>query len=82
MSRSRKKTPICGIAKCDSAKPYKKERAGEERTRERNLIHQAALGDEVAGERLEVEQAPWNEWASDRDGKQWLGDRHPKAMRK
>ncbi len=74
MSRSTKHTAICGIAKPDSAKDYKKSRAGAERAHERDLIREASKGNERAAESLEVETKPWNEWSCDRDGKQYFGN--------
>ena len=73
MSRSKKKTPICGMTTAQSDKPYKKIRAGTERAKERALTQKAILGDESATESLEVENAPFNDWAGEKDGKQWFG---------
>lgn len=72
MSRSKRKTPIVGNTLSESDKEYKKERAGQERARERSLIHDAKLDSEEAQDALGAEQAPWNEWATARDGKQYL----------
>jgi len=49
---------------------------------ERLLTREAALGDELAAEALEIEHVPWNEWECERDGKHWIGDKYPKLMRK
>lgn len=93
MSRSRKKTPIHGITTAKSTKGYKKQRAGEERAAERKLLHAAkatmttaldddAVSSDVTAE-LSHEQAPWNEWDCERDGKVWFDPKkHPKMMRK
>jgi hypothetical protein len=74
MSRSKKKTPITANTYAETCKDYKRERASRERAHERDLLREAEKGDEKAQEKLEVERAPWNEWASDRDGKHWIGD--------
>lgn len=82
MSRSYRKTPIVGIAKSENVRWYKQLRASTERTLERMLLRKASLEDENAAADLSVEQEPWNEWNSPRDGKQWIGNRYPKLLRK
>jgi len=61
---------------------YRKQRAGEERAAERELIARAMKGDEDAASELEVEQSPWNEWSCPRDGLQWWPEATDKDMRK
>lgn len=73
MSRSYKKSPIDGIAVVNRGmSEYRKERAGRERAAQRNLLANAQRGDENAANTLEVEQEPWDEWMSPRDGLQYL----------
>lgn len=73
MSRSRRKTPIIGIASVGrgSMRSYRKERAGQERAAQRALLGKAA-SDDAAAAALSDEQAPWNEWDCPRDGKQYV----------
>ena len=76
MSRSRKKTPKTGIASGSGMDRFKQMRAGQERARLRTAMTQMEPSADGSG--LEVEMAPWDEWDSPRDGKQWLGGRWPR----
>lgn len=74
MARSRRKTPIVGIATADSEKAFK----AREHRRERRSVATAL----AAGEDPPEPKAFGNPWAGDKDGKQWIGDRHPHLLRK
>lgn len=77
MSRSCRKTPITGIAGSSSEKWYKRFRAKKERAKVKEVL---SLG---LYDLLEIELAPWNEWDTGRDGKQWFDPLvYPKLMRK
>jgi hypothetical protein len=73
MSRSRRKTPITGMTTARSNKAFKV----IEHRRERALTRSAMA---VGREDTLHPKMTGDEWASPRDGKQWLGDRHPKLM--
>lgn len=74
MARSRRKTPIVGITTAETEKPFKvAEHRRERRTIKAKLRHDDDLPDP---------KAFGDPWDGDKDGKQWLGDRHPKFMRK
>jgi hypothetical protein len=82
MSRSYKKTPITGNAG-ESDKNYKRIRAGRERMRQRNRLHDYQAGLELAELWLRDELSPWDAWASDKDGKRYFDARkYPYLMRK
>jgi len=76
MSRSYKKHPFCGIAST-SDKWYKRMRHGAERSRLRaKLAHWDFDG-------LEFELAPYDDWASPKDGKiRFDPTKYPELMRK
>ena len=74
MSRSRRRTPIVGITKADSDK---RDKALANR-RHRRAVHMALADDIEAPDRREVTNAA----TFSKDGKQWIGDRHPELMRK
>ena len=75
MSRSRRKTPICGIAVADSDKDYK---AAEHR-RERRAVRIAI----EAGDDIPAAKAYGNPWDSPKDGKKFFdAENHPSIMRK
>jgi hypothetical protein len=74
MSRSRRRTPIVGMTTAESDKPFKV----AEHRRERRIVRSAIK----AGDDSPTVRLFGNPWASDKDGKQWLGDRHPDLMRK
>ena len=76
MSRSRKKTPIFGIASAKSSKWYKAHKHGQERARSRDAIKHGEY------ELAEVELAPWNEWGSPRDGQQYWFEPESQYWRK
>ena len=78
MSRSRRKTPICGHTSAKSDHAWKKAAA-------RALRHRVK---QELNAKLECERSPgkrWdliNPWSSDKDGKHWFGARHPELLRK
>ena len=73
MSRSYKKSPIDSICVVNRGmSKYRKERAGKERAKQRDLLTSAFFGNEDAAALLEIEQEPWNEWDCPRDGLQYL----------
>lgn len=74
MSRSRRKTPIVGMTTAESDKRFKQ----AEHRRERRAVKSVDLA--IAD--LPARQAFGNAALSEKDGKQWLGDRFPKLMRK
>ena len=74
MSRSRRSTPIVGMTKAESDKAFKAASHRQERAAVRTALscdgeppHHHAFG---------------SSWDSQKDGKQWLGERHPDLMRK
>lgn len=72
MSRSRRKTPICGIACAPSDKPFKV----AEHRRERRALRQAS---DIEGFKGDY----GNPWDSPKDGKKMFDPkRWPKGMRK
>ena len=64
MSRSRKRTPICGITTARSDRAWKRRGHRSYRQCERQALH---AGRDVPDRRLCM-----NVWASDKDGKQWV----------
>lgn len=78
MSRSRKKTPISGIAKEESDKPYKKKHSRQERRAVtdalKKIINQGAApeADEIVG--LEHPQVKYDDWNTPKDGKKYWND--------
>jgi hypothetical protein len=75
MSRSHRHTPVTGICCATSEKLYKRLRAKLERRKVKAAIRR---GDSPA-----YELAPWDEWASGRDGKYVSDPReHPELLRK
>lgn len=74
MARSRRKTPISAHTMAESDKPFKQQENRRYRSRVRQAIH---IGIEPPSAKLFG-----NEWSAPKDGKQWLGDRHPHLMRK
>lgn len=74
MSRSHRKTPVCGITTAESDKLFK---AAEHR-RERRAVRSV-----LPGEDAPAPKQFGNPWASPKDGKQWFDPaRQPKLMRK
>jgi hypothetical protein len=75
VSRSYRRTPIIGFACSHSEKFYKRLRGKQERQRARVAL--------AKGEPAHFEFAPWDEWVTGRDGKQWFDpEQHPRLMRK
>ena len=74
MSRSFRKTPVVGVAKAESDKPFKV----REHRRERRAVKAALKADGP----LPDPRAFGNPWASEKDGKQFLADPEPRDMRK
>jgi len=77
MSRSRRKTPIFGIAKCPSEKDDKRVCHGIFRRMERDAIA-AEQFDACPGKMA----AAMNIWTMGKDGKSWWGDAPAKYLRK
>ena len=66
MSRSRRSTPILGIACSQSGeKQYKRYRAKKERAKVKEAFAHLRYDD------LTFEQEPWDEWDCARDGKKY-----------
>lgn len=78
MSRSRRKTPICGITTADSDHRWKKMAARTLRHRVKQDLNTTLDGDIHAGKRWDM----INPWSSDKDGKHWFGNACPEHMRK
>ena len=78
MSRSRRRTPICGITTAESDHAWKAAAARKLRRHVRQLLKHTHDGDQFSGKRWDLV----NPWSSDKDGKHWFGNRHPKLMRK
>jgi hypothetical protein len=83
MAHSVRSTPIIGCCKAPRGmRAYKRRRAKQERTQARTLIHQVQIGNENAAAALSHELAPWDKWASPRDGKSYVGHGEPRLLRK
>jgi hypothetical protein len=79
MSRSVRKTPIIGIAG-DSDKSFKKAENKRKRAQVKVALNNA---DDLENVELPDEKEYGDPWASNKDGKQYLGwDTNPKWMRK
>lgn len=78
MSRSRKKTPICGMTSAESDAQWKAESARALRHRVKQQLTKELHTNDFPGKRWDLV----NPWSSAKDGKGWFGDRHPKLMRK
>lgn len=78
MSRSRKKTPIGGIAKAASDKPYKKKHSRQERRAVTDALKRVTNqgadpeSDEIVD--LEHEQVRYDDWDTPKDGKKYWDD--------
>jgi len=75
MTRSRKKSPSCGITKAASEKDDKVRAHRQERRAVKRVIQT----DEDA---VPASKAFGNPWAAAKDGRQWFGDKTSKLMRK
>lgn len=75
MARSRRKTPIIGIAVCDSEKSWKR---GANRKLRRAVRAALIRGDDVLPELREVS----NVWTFGKDGKLYWPDLEPRYLRK
>ena len=74
MSRSFRKTPVVGVAKAESDKPFKV----REHRRERRVVKAALRTDDPLPDRRAFGD-PWN---GDKDGKRFLDAPAPRDMRK
>lgn len=74
MSRSRRKTPIVAHTMAESDKPFKQQENRRYRTRVRQALRVNA---DIPNRKLFG-----NEWSAPKDGKHWIGERHPHLMRK
>ena len=78
MSRSFKKNPICGWAKCESEKDDKRFANRRIRRINRVLLEKYQLGDELKDRKL-----LYNVWDLGKDGKQVFNpEKFPELMRK
>lgn len=78
MSRSYKKTPVCGLTRAESDQPWKAEVA----RKTRRIVHQR-LRETLDGDTLpEKRWAVVNPWDAPKDGKQWLTEDRVRWMRK
>lgn len=78
MSRSRRKTPICGITTADSEALWKAKAARRLRAAIRVSLKEQPEGEAFPGKRWDVVD-PWD---GPKDGKRWLRSKHAKLMRK
>lgn len=78
MSRSRRKSPICGMTTACSDHAWKKTASRKLRRAVRQSLKATLDGDRFAGKRWDLV----NPWSSEKDGKTWFGDRHPDYLRK
>lgn len=78
MSRSRRKTPITGIACARTDHPWKKKASRKLRRAVRQLLKTTLDGDGFAGKRWDLVDP----WTSDKDGKFWFGPDRPELLRK
>lgn len=78
MSRSRRRTPICGYTSAKSEHVWKK-RASRSLRHWAKQVLAASLNDtRFSGKRWER----LNPWDGDKDGKHWFGQRYPRLLRK
>lgn len=78
MSRSRKKTPICGITAARSDSEWKAKAARILRHRVKQTLAKEMSADEFAGKRWDAV----NPWSAPKDGKSWFGESYPTCRRK
>jgi hypothetical protein len=78
MSRSRRKTPICGITTASSDSEWKAMVARRLRHRVKQELTSGLECDRFAGKRWDLD----NPWSVPKDGKTWFGRRHPEYLRK
>jgi hypothetical protein len=75
MSRSRRKTPICGMSTAPSDKAFK--------TAEHKRARRAVNARDLAQDDAPSHKKFGNQWAAPKDGKQWIdAGRFPEIMRK
>lgn len=78
MSRSRRRTPICGYTNACSDHAWKQAAARKLRRYVRQTLKATNDGDQFSGKRWELV----NPWSSDKDGKHWFATGLPKLLRK
>ena len=78
MARSRKKTPICGKTTARSDARWKAMVARTLRHRVKIQLEQELHTDDFSGFRWDAV----NPWMSEKDGKSWVGNRHPRYLGK
>lgn len=78
MSRSRRKTPICGMTSAASDAQWKAASARALRHGVKQQLSKELHTDDFPGKRWDLV----NPWSSDKDGKGWFGKGDPKLMRK
>lgn len=78
MSRSHRKTPITGITTAKSDAWWKAMAARKLRHRVKQELNATLEADRFAGKRWDLVDP----WSSEKDGKSWFGNRHPRLMRK
>ena len=78
MSRSRRKTPICGITTAKSEALWKAKAARRLRVATRASLKGKPEGEMLSGKRWDVVD-PWD---GPKDGKRWAHSRHWKLLRK
>lgn len=78
MSRSRKKTPICGITKARSDAEWKAKAARTLRHRVKIQLEQELHTDKFPGNSWDAVDP----WTAPKDGKRWFANRHPAYWRK
>lgn len=81
MSRSFKRTPICGITTAVSEKQDKRLANRKLRSKTRSMLNVAVKADS-SGVLLPSIREVSNVWSFDKDGKQWLDRPTSKDMRK
>ncbi|KIN66144.1 hypothetical protein Z946_623 [Sulfitobacter noctilucicola] len=75
MSRSYRKTPICGMTTKESDKPFKKA--------EHKRARRAVKASDLSVEDPPAEKAFGNPWGAPKDGKQWVDPKvWPQILRK
>ncbi len=78
MTRSRKKTPICGITSARSDAEWKAKAARTLRHRVKIQLEQELHADDFPGNNWDAVDP----WTAPKDGKFWFGDRRPTYWRK
>jgi hypothetical protein len=84
MSRSRRKTPIVGLTTSESEKEDKRLANRRARHAHKRAVYSAVRAVEADGiiSLARAHHPTSGRWTFAKDGKQWIGNRRPKLLRK